>query len=285
MLNLSYYPGCSLKTSSRFYEESIKKVFTFYQIELKELDDWSCCGASAAHTVHDMLSYALAARNLALAEKEGIHMFTPCSACYNRCKTINEKIRQDRAIRDEINNIIAPLKCSGSMEVKSILEVFMDYIGLEKIGSSISFDLSSLSIAPYYGCVLTRITDAVPFDDVEDPRSMDNIIISLGARVIPWQFKMECCGAAKTITDKDITFRLTSGIMTMAKKLGAHAIVTTCPLCQLNLDLLPLMGKDTDNIPVLFLSELFELAIFGRLNSIDAHIIETKGILDKIRRL
>lgn len=285
MISLTYYPGCSLKTSSRFYEASIKDVLSFYDIELKELDDWSCCGASAAHTINDLLSYALPARNLAIAEKEGYHLFSPCSACYNRSKITNEKIRTDRLLREDINSAIAPLKCSGSIEVKNIIEVFVDYIGVERIAAKLSYDLSSIKIAPYYGCVLTRMPSVMPFDDAENPKSMDDILSALGAYVIQWQYKMECCGASKTITDKDFTVRLSSRIMDMALITGADMIVTPCPLCQLNLDLLPLLGRGTDNIPVLFLSEVFELAIFGRLQGKGSHIVPLDGILYKIKKI
>ncbi len=110
MAVLTYYPGCSLKTSSKFYETSIKQVFSSYGIEIQELPDWSCCGASAAHTVDDRLAHALVARNLALAEAQDYHVFAPCSACYIRSKTTNERIRQDKAFREDINDVISPLK-------------------------------------------------------------------------------------------------------------------------------------------------------------------------------
>lgn len=280
---LSYYPGCSLKTSNRFYEKSIRDVSLFFDIELREINDWSCCGASSASAVDDLLAYALPARNLAIAETEGYHIICPCPACYQRLRVANEKIRVDKGLMDEVNDAIAPLSCYGSMEVKNIIEVFTEYVGIERIAASINYDLSSIAVVPYYGCVLTRSWRIKPFDDTEDPVSMDNIISAAGASVISWQYKMECCGAGKTITDKDTTLRLSSRIMDMALKKGADAIVTPCPLCQLNLDLLPIMGRRHESIPVLFITEVIEMAIHGRIGGGRSHIVPVDGLLKKMK--
>jgi len=283
MTVLTYYPGCSLKSSSRFYEDSIKKVCSFYNIQLKELDDWSCCGASAAHTIDEDLAYALPARNLGMAEKEGYHFFAPCSACYSRSKITNEKIRKDKVLREEINRVIGPHRCVGSIEVKNIIEIFHDHVGMERIAKRIAYDLSSIKIVPYYGCVLTRLMKMDAFDDREDPRSMDWLLWSLGIESKNWPFKMECCGASKTLTNKDVTLRLSSKIMDMAQSSGAEAIVTPCPLCQLNLDLLPNLGRTGTNVPVLFLTEVFELAIFGKIDGTHSHMISVEGLVKKVK--
>ncbi|MCX8022440.1 MAG: CoB--CoM heterodisulfide reductase iron-sulfur subunit B family protein [Syntrophorhabdaceae bacterium] len=279
---LTYYPGCSLKTSSKFYDASIKRVFSSYGVQMDELDDWSCCGASAAHTIDDKLAHALVARNLSIAEKKGNPLFAPCSACYNRAKTTNETLRIDRSLREEINGVISPLNCLGTVEVLNIIEIFKDFIGLERLTEKLRYDLSSLKVVPYYGCVLTRITKFMPFDDREDPKSMDMVLWISGVETIKWPYKMECCGASKTLTDKDLTFELSSRIMDMAFTLGADAIVTPCPLCQLNLDILPSLGKKERVLPILFLSEVFELAIFGNLSGTSSHMIPVDGVTGKI---
>jgi len=284
LITLTYYPGCSLKTSSRFYEESFKAVFSFFGIEFKELEDWSCCGASAAHTIDELLGYALAARNLALAEREGHHLFAPCSACYNRSLITNTKIREDKELREEISKMLSPLQYTGSVEVKNIIEVLHDHAGIETIARRIAYDLSSIRFVPYYGCVLTRLMKMDAFDDKEDPTSMDSIIWSAGAELVSWPYKMECCGASKTLTNKDMTLKLSAKIMDMAVSLGADAIVTPCPLCQLNLDLLPYLGREERNVPVLFLTELLELALFGALKGTGSHIISVDEIVKKVKR-
>jgi heterodisulfide reductase subunit B2 len=284
MITLTYYPGCSLKTSSKFYETSIKNTFSFFGIELTELNDWSCCGASAATTIDEKLAYALTGRNLAIAEDVGYHLFAPCSACYNRSKVTNEKLKKDRVLRDEINETIYPLKCLGTIEVKNIIEVLHDHVGIERVVKKIAYDLSSIKVAPYYGCVLTRITKMDAFDDKENPTSMDSLLWALGTELVSWPYKMECCGASKTLTNKDIMFRLSSIIMERALSVGADAIVTPCPLCQMNLDLLPYLGRTDKNLPVLFLPEVFELALFGRIGGMSSHIIGVDDVVKKVKK-
>jgi heterodisulfide reductase subunit B2 len=282
---LTYYPGCSLKTSSKFYETSIKDVFALYGVELKELDDWSCCGASAAHTIDEKVAYALVARNLGLAERNGHHFFAPCSACYNRSKVTNERLRTDKALRDEVNGVNYPLTSLGTVEVTNIIEVFRDDIGIERIAKSIKYDLSGLKVVPYYGCVLTRIMKMDAFDDKENPTSMDDLLWAAGTEVMSWPFKMECCGASKTLTNKETTLRLSAKIMDMAITVGADAVVTPCPLCQLNLDLLPYLGRKEKNLPVLFLTEVFELALFGKLKGTASHMIGVDEAIKKVKGL
>lgn len=282
-VTLSYFPGCSLKTSSKFYEASIRKVFDTFGIGLRELDDWSCCGASAAHTVDEGLAHALVARNLAIAEGEGLNFFAPCSACYTRSKITNDTVRRDVALQDEVNRAIAPHTCTGTVEVKNIIEVLDDYVGLEAIPRNVKYDLSALRIVPYYGCVLTRLMRVKPYDDRENPKSMDWLLGALGTTLVDWPYKMECCGASKTVTHKQVTKRLSEKIMDKAIALGADAIVTPCPLCQMNLDLLPQLGRTKPGLPVLFLSEVFELALYGKLEGTASHLIPVDGLLAKVK--
>jgi heterodisulfide reductase subunit B2 len=283
MINLSYYPGCSLKSSAKFYDASIKKVFKVYDIGLTEVDDWSCCGASAAHTVDEKAGYALALRNIARAESTGLDVFAPCSACYSRSKIANEKLRQDGSLQREMNNALEPLRWTGAIEVKNIIEVLGDYAGLGTIEKSRKHDISQLKVVPYYGCVLTRFTRVKPFDDRENPESMDLLLRALGATVISWPFKLECCGASKTVTHKNVTLRLSERIMEAALVRGADAIVTPCPLCQMNLDLLPSLGRTKPAIPILFLTEVFEMALFGQISGRSSHLIAADCLLSKVK--
>lgn len=283
MITLSYYPGCSLKTGSKFYETSIRKVFSTYGIDLVEIDDWSCCGASAAHTVDEEIGHALAGRNLALAEKRDVPFFAPCSACYSRSKITNDTLRADSELQNKVNDAISPLQCSGSLEIKNIIEVLDEHVGISAIAKTRRFDLSGLKVVPYYGCVLTRLMRVRPYDDRENPESMDRLLEPLGVEVLRWPFKMECCGASKTLTDKEVTVRLSERIVARAVQAGADAIVTPCPLCQMNLDLLPSLGSKADMLPVLFLSEVFELALYGRLVGMGSHLIAADAVLKHVR--
>ncbi|MHB8111799.1 MAG: CoB--CoM heterodisulfide reductase iron-sulfur subunit B family protein [Syntrophorhabdaceae bacterium] len=285
MIRLSYYPGCSLKSSSSFYDRSLLKILSHYGIELNELDGWSCCGAAAAPTIDEELSLILSGRNIALSEAVGLHLVAPCSACYSRMKSAVVKIADDRDIRDTVNQAIAPMSCRGSIEVKNLIEVFLKYVGIERIAESGSYDLGSLRFASYYGCLLTRIAGVPSTDEVEDPTGMDDIIKAIGGGLVSWQYKTECCGAASTITDERKTARLSGRLHDAAHRAGAHAIVTTCPLCHLNLDLTVHLRQDVKPIPVLFLSEVFELALFGNIAACDRHLIPVNTLLDHVKSL
>lgn len=282
MITLSYYPGCSLNSSCDFYDASLRKITDFYGIRLNELDGWSCCGASAALAVSEDLSVALSARNIALAENSGFPLVAPCSACYARTKAAARKITEDNETRRMVNEALSPVSLRGSIEVKNIIEMFLEYIGIERIAGSVSHDLASIRAVAYYGCLLTRIMGISPSDDVEDPTGMDRILNALGVTVIPWQYKTECCGASTTITNDLRTAELSGRIVKAAHRAGGQVIVTTCPLCQLNLDLTRYLGKDTAPLPVLFLPEIFELALFGRISGGARHIVNISPIEDQV---
>jgi len=278
MITLSYYPGCSLASSSSFYDRSLRKVLAHYGVALDELDDWSCCGAAAAPTIHQDLTDVLAARNIALAEREGLHLLAPCSACYARGKAASLRIAGDKTTRDMVNKALAPLSCTGSVEVKNVIEVFLQYVGVERIAASAAHNLGPIRTVSYYGCLLTRIMGIPSSDDTEEPTGMDVILDALGAVVVPWQYKTECCGAGSTITNSERTAELSGRIMTMAVRAGANAIVTTCPLCQLNLDLIVHLRKNAAVLPVFFLTEIFELALFGVIEGGRRHLIPADDI-------
>jgi heterodisulfide reductase subunit B len=169
--------------------------------------------------------------------------------------------------------------------VKNIIEVLHDNVGVEFIARKLKYDLSSIKVVPYYGCVLTRVMGMDAFDDKENPTSMDTLLWALGADLIGWPYKMECCGASKTLTNKDVTYNLSGKIMDKALSLGADAIVTPCPLCQLNLDLLPYLGRTGKALPILFLSEVFELALFGELTGGSSHVIAVDEVAKKVKKI
>jgi heterodisulfide reductase subunit B len=164
----------------------------------------------------------------------------------------------------------------------NIIEVLESHVGLSAIAQKNKFDLSGISVVPYYGCVLTRLMRVKPYDDRENPKSMDRLLEALGVKVLQWPFKMECCSASKFVTNRDTTLRLCKPIMERAIKAGADAIVTPCPLCQMNLELLPSLGSNGKNIPILFLSEVFEMALFGDLTAMGSHVIPANDVVKKI---
>jgi heterodisulfide reductase subunit B len=205
-------------------------------VELIEIEDWTCCGASAAEATSELLSLALPARNLAIAEKinDVSDILVPCSACYLNLKKVEEKTRKDQKMMDTLNGILAEeqLRLQGRVTVRHLLDVVANDIGAQKIQGLVKRPVFGLNIAPYYGCQCLRPYRI--FDDPEKPRSMEPLIEAIGAKVHRWQMGSKCCGASHMNTRMEVGLELVAGILKSAK--GADAIVTVCPMCQMNLE-------------------------------------------------
>jgi heterodisulfide reductase subunit B len=264
-MKYAYFPGCSLSSSGYDYDLSLKFVARALGIDLVEVKDWVCCGASSAHATSHLLSVALPVLNLSHAEKDGFEkLIAPCLACLSRFKAANLELEHDFDLKKKMHEIF-DYNYRGKVKVYHPLEVFLE-IGLEKIRERIRKKLIGLKVACYYGCVLTRPPKIAQFDNVEDPQSMDSIIRTLGAQPVEWSFKTECCGVSMTLTRSDIVLKLSNDILREAKEAGANVIAVTCPLCQANLDGRQSQIEETYKthyrIPILYITQLMGLA-FG----------------------
>jgi len=275
-MKYSYYPGCSLEGTAMEYEISTRAVMKALGYELEEIEDWTCCGAGAAESVSHLLSLALPARNLALAEKSENcrDILVPCSACYLNLKKVEEKTKKDADLREQLNTILSEtgLKLTGKMKVRHLLDVLAVDVGADAVAKLVKkhngvdkesdkkrFD--GFTFAPYYGCQCLR--PYITFDDPEAPRSMDGLIEATGAKVHQWSMGGKCCGASHINTDPDVSLHLVKAILQNAK--GADAIITVCPMCQMNLEAyqekISSMCNDNLKIPVLYLPQLLGLAL------------------------
>jgi heterodisulfide reductase subunit B len=264
-MKYAYFPGCSLSSSGYDYHLSLKYVSRALGIDLIEVKDWVCCGASSAHATSHLLSVALPVLSLSHAEKDGfVKLIAPCLACLSRFKSANEELEHDPELKSKIHQVF-DYKYQGKVKVYHPLEVFLE-MGLDKIRKKIRTKLSGLKVACYYGCVLTRPPKIAQFDNVEDPQSMNDIVRILGAETIEWSFKTECCGVSMTLTRSDIVLKLSNDILHEAKEAGANAIAVCCPLCQANLDGRQRQIEETYKtrygIPILYITQLMGLA-FG----------------------
>jgi heterodisulfide reductase subunit B len=265
MMRFAYFPGCSLSSSGYDYDLSLRYVARALGIDLVEVKDWVCCGASSAHATSRLLSAALPVLNLSHAEKEGFDkLVAPCLACLSRFKAANVELAHDPDLKEKMHDIF-DYKYQGKVKVYHPLEVFLE-MGLKKISERMRKKLTGLKIVCYYGCVFTRPPKVAQFDNVEDPQSMDSIVSTLGATSLQWSFKTECCGVSMTLTRSDIVLKLTNDILREAKEAGADAIAVACPLCQANLDGRQRQIEETYKvryrIPVLYITQLMGLA-FG----------------------
>ncbi|SMF00135.1 CoB--CoM heterodisulfide reductase iron-sulfur subunit B family protein [Desulfovibrio gilichinskyi] len=263
-LTYAYYPGCSGTGTSIEYDMSTRAVCEELGITLTEIPDWSCCGSTPAHTVDHTLSSALSARNLALVERMNLDTaITPCPSCLTNLKTATHRMEKD-GFRDKVNKLL-DTPYNGGVATKSVLQILVEDMGLEALKNKTVKPLKGLKVAAYYGCIMNRPPEVMNFDDPEHPMAMDNILTALGATVLPFPLKVECCGASFGIPRKDIVMSLSGKLLDAAKDIGADALATACPLCQMNLDLrqgqINSAGGTNFNIPVFYYTQLIGLAL------------------------
>lgn len=264
-MKYTYYPGCSVKATAKMYQQSIDTVAGPLGVELEELDDWNCCGATAYMSVKELMSFAISARNLALAESFHRDVVTPCSACYLVLNKTNIYFSEYPKLRKKLGQALEAggLSYSGNLRVRHILDVIYNDVGIEKISSRITRKLEGLRVAPYYGCQIVR--PEMGFDDPDDPTSMDELIGALGATSIDFHLKTKCCGASLMGTEEKLALQLCKELLANAEAGGAHCLITLCPLCHMNLDVYQgkvnrLFGTDF-KLPILYFTQLIGLAM------------------------
>ena len=267
-MKYAYYPGCSGHGTSVEYEASTRAVCNALNMDLVEIEDWNCCGSTPAHSVSHELSGALAARNLMQAAKTGADcVISPCPSCSSNLKMARYRMQNPafKAKVDELLDAPTPANADGGadlMETYSVLQAIVENVGVENVASRVTYPLEGIKVVTYYGCLLSRPAHVAKFDDPENPVSLDNIMKALGAEVLPFALKTECCGAAMGIPRRDITARLTGRILERAQAFGADAVVVACPLCHMNLDLRQRQAVGGSmKMPVLYFTQLMGLAL------------------------
>lgn len=236
-MTYQYFPGCSLKGLGRAYEESLLPVMRHLGVELRELEDWNCCGATAYMSVDEARAAVLAARNLALAERHGAtELVAPCSACYLVLNKLQHNMAEFPDVRQTVQTALARagLSCRGSLRVRHPLDILVHDVGLDVIREKVVRPLRGWKVAPYYGCQIVR--PYATFDDAYQPTTMDRLLTTLGAEVVPFPLKTKCCGGSLTGTVPEAGLRLAYILLKEAQRRGAQVIATVCPLCHFNLD-------------------------------------------------
>lgn len=260
-----YYPGCSLKSTGRAYEESLLAVFAALDIPLKELEDWNCCGATAYMSISELKAFALSARNFALAERQNgeedyAEIVVPCAACYLGLNKAHRYLAEYPELRKKIDRALEAggLKYNDKVHVRHPLDILVNDIPAEKITSQVKKPLEGIKVACYYGCQLVR--PYADFDDSHNPQTMDKLIKLLGGEVVDWPLKTRCCGGSLTGTVQDVGIRLSYVLLAEARKRGCDIVATACPLCQFNLECyqkrMSNLYGDELNLPVLYFTQL-----------------------------
>lgn len=280
-MKLSYYPGCSLGSTAKEYDQSARAVGKALGLELEELNDWVCCGATSAHSTNHYLSIALPSQNLALLQKKGQDLAVPCSACFNRVKKADYTLRHDEAMRKEVEKMLE-FKFNDQLQVYSLVEAIVKHVGVKEIAKKVKKPLKGLKVVCYYGCLLVRPPEITKFDNLENPMSLDNIAKALGADVINWSYKTDCCGANLGLTSSQMVEGMVGRLLDAAKEAGADALVTACPLCQANLEMR--RKEYQTELPAFYFTELIGLALdLPEVNKwLKLHLIDPRPLLQSL---
>jgi heterodisulfide reductase subunit B len=278
-MSYSYYPGCSLHSTGLEYGLSTRAVFKHLGLELDELPGWNCCGASSAHALDHDLALALPARTLALAQARQGDLVTPCAACFNRLKSVDYALRNNLDLRKQVEELVG-FTFTGSVSIRPVLAVLAEDYGLERVAAQVRCSLRGLKVVPYYGCLLVRPAHIVQFDDPDAPHVMGELLGAAGVQVMPWSYATDCCGGSLSLSRSDVVQQLVGNLAERAREAGAEAIVTACPLCQVNLEMRQTgMGK----IPIFYFTELLGLA-FGLPEARQwwsKHLVDPRPLLQK----
>lgn len=278
-MKVGFYPGCSLEGSSKEYSQSLFAVAEKCGVTLEEVKDWSCCGATAAHSLNHDLSIALPARTLALAENQGMtEIVIPCAACYSRLAASQQAIVNNKATLQKMEGYLE-LSFTGNIKLLTVFEFLQKYIF--PVADQYIVNKLNQKTACYYGCLLARPKDLTKLERPENPMEMEAVMQKAGATSIDWAFKTECCGAGFSMSRTDIVAKLSGKIIEDAAERGAESIIVACPMCQSNLDLrrpeIKKQLKKDINIPVFFITQALGLSmgIPAKELGLDKHFVPT----------
>lgn len=270
-MRVSYFPGCTLNTTGKGFDNAVRASAAAVGLELVELPEWNCCGATYPLIIDNMLELAapahvlLAARDHGLgSDGQGRILTTACTTCYNVLKRTNKFLREHEEERERINAFVEG-DYAGEVEVKDILQLLRDDIGFQAVQEKVCIPLAGLKVASYYGCMVLRPPSEVAYDDPDHPTSLDDLMVALGATAVDFPHKNECCGAYLAVKAPDVTREMVYTVVRSAQAAGAEALVTNCPLCQFNLDKQQAEMRKTyagyRPVPVFYFSQLMGLAL------------------------
>ncbi len=282
-MKYTYYPGCTAGTTSVEFGLSTEAVCEALGVELLELDDWSCCGASSAHSLNHELSLSLPGRNVALAQEAGLDTVIPCPACYQTSLSADIALREDEAWRRKMESML-DFRYTGQGRPRHVLDVLSYDLEIEAIQARVTKPLEGLKVASYYGCVLVRPPEKTGWDDPEHPITMDRLAGAIGAEPVDWSYKVDCCGASLMLSKSEVVVTLANKIVEGAIEAGADCIASACGICQINLDT---RQAGVEKVPIFYFTELMAVAFglpgvekwFGK-HSVDPRpLLRERGLL------
>lgn len=282
-MDYGYFPGCSLKSTAKEYDDTVRQLCRSFGINLIEIDDWVCCGSSPVHALSEEISLALPLKNLSQAEGQGLkNILSPCPSCHSHMLCSHAEMEKEGSHRERLQEL-AGSHYAGSLQLKHLVDFLYYDVGIDKIKEKVTRPLTGIKAVAYYGC-MTRFP-GITFDDREMPTMIDDIVQVLGAEALPWSHTTECCGASFSISKTETVLRLVGEILEAARLVNAGCIIAVCPLCQSNLDMRQVeIQKKTGeifNLPVIYLSQLILMSQGASKQQLgfSKHMVDPKPLL------
>jgi heterodisulfide reductase subunit B len=258
----SYFPGCTLATTAVDYDVSGRAVAAALGLELNEVPDWNCCGATFPLSAENVMSFIAPARVLIAAERSGKDLATLCAVCFHVLKRSDAYLRAHPEAAERLNAFVTEGDYTGRTRVRHLLGVVRDDVGWEAVKQRVAAPLTGLQAAPYYGCLLLRPQEEMEFDQAERPRVLQDLLRALGATPVEFPRQAECCGSTLVVSAPDANRRLSTAVVDSARLAGAALIVTACPLCKYNLDQAQAGRPAPERLPVAYFTQVMAAA-FG----------------------
>lgn len=264
MTRYAYFPGCSLHATAREYDESLRAVAGLLDIQLDEIEEWCCCGATPAHALDPQSAHLLGVWNLAKASRSPDPVLTGCASCFSRLRATRQEILKDpKTAQADAGRMGAAL--GDDKAILHVAQILAAPEMKERLAAAVTRPLAGLKVACYYGCLLTRPRGEDAVDDAENPTILENLVRAAGAEPVDWPLRLDCCGASMALPRADIVQELSGKLLVKAHERGAQVMLVACPLCHSNLDFQQAAALKTAGasfrMPVLYLTQLLGLAM------------------------
>lgn len=267
-MKISYYPGCTLKSNAKNFEDSALAAMQALGVEMQELPRWNCCGTVFSLASDDLMHHLAPIRILLRAKEQGnTDLVTLCSMCYHTLRLSNTRVQENPGDLEKLNNMMYKENTTydGGVSVHHLLKLLKDKVGFRKVKENVKVDLGGLRVAPYYGCLLLRPQEISIDPSMENPTIMSEFIEACGAVPVEFSHQTECCGAYLTVNEKELVGERSYEILSSAQRAGADLVLTSCPLCQFNLDNRQQEVKASHlgfgTIPILYFTQLLALSM------------------------
>jgi len=285
-MKYAFYLGCLIPAREFSYEVSVRKVLPALGVELVDMEGTNCCAPFSIQSLDHASWMALAARNLCIAEEMGLDILTLCNDCYESLLMANTILKENPDVKDQVNKVLSEVgkEFKGTIDVKHMVDVLYDDVGVDKIKDAVSEPFKRLTVATQPGCHLTK-PKRIHFGAVRGFGALDDLVRATGAESIEYDRKEMCCGGPLRGINDELARQVARLKLTNIKNAGVQCIVTVCPFCYVELDLGQLEikrhFKEEYNLPVLHFAELLRMAMGMKLEDweVKSHKVPLNQVL------